>query len=307
MVLFFTVASYIQLDCTAVFEGPDEPAADFVDSLWPEHERYPMPSAENICFDFDHPHFTEEELDIVIKALRDIYAKLPTWLGAATTCGLHYPRHTYVYQFPADHIKDALRHCNSSAAPDEYSSPTYGLFHSIEHENILGCAIALAAGANVNYQPRRGMTPLQTACWSSRGPGWPLSLNTIKLLLAHGADANASLECGSLPLHSVCQRINLKAIELLSKDGHAKVNAFDTNTFDKQTALHIICKTSSRNYRGQYCKNNHPQSILAAKILLQHGADVNQTDRSGHTPLFYARKQENGELVALLVAHGATE
>ena len=47
-------------------------------------------------------------------------------------------------------------------------------------------------------------------------------------------------------------------------------------------------------------------ALQCATILLEHGADVNQADRYGNSPLMEAARQPSAEMVELLLAHGAT-
>ena len=299
MVIFLTVASYAQLDCTATFEAPsDETTADFVDSLWPEHERYPMPSAENICFDSDYYRFTDKELDLLLKALRDIYTKLPHWLSI-TECDMHHPRHRFVYKLWTTFlIKEALTRCNPVVARKHHPDQITGyLFDYAEQNNTLGCAIAIAAGADVNYRRLDDMTPLQATCngeWR-RDP-----VDTIRLLLRHGAHSNPA--ASRPPLHIACSKLNVafdtRVIEMLIEEGLADVNARFKNT----TALHLVCQTSPKYWPYNRAWLHH-KTVEAAKILLKHGARVDVTDHDGHTPVFCARLQENKELVALLNAY----
>lgn len=78
---------------------------------------------------------------------------------------------------------------------------------------------------------------------------------------------------------------NLEMCELLLKAG-ANVNGKGTFSTSLQTAS----------------RYNHPEIV---KLLLDHGADLEQKDYEGNTPLILAASQGNMEIVKMLLAHGA--
>lgn len=51
--------------------------------------------------------------------------------------------------------------------------------------------------------------------------------------------------------------------------------------------------------------NGSSVTFAAAKLLINHGADVNLTDKRGYSPLFLAAKEGNERLVQLLLEKGA--
>jgi len=48
-----------------------------------------------------------------------------------------------------------------------------------------------------------------------------------------------------------------------------------------------------------------PVDPAISQYLLDHGANINELDADGHTPLFYAQDAKHGEIAALLRRRGA--
>jgi len=119
-----------------------------------------------------------------------------------------------------------------------------------------------------------GDTPLHVAMRRRR-------LEIAELLLARGADINATNDRGTAPLHSAADSGNTEAVKFLLKH-HADVNAVDSMGL---TPLHRTV-----------CENFHKD---AAEALLDGGAGINAKGKVGMTPLSlaimvssYARRDE---------------
>jgi len=86
-------------------------------------------------------------------------------------------------------------------------------------------------------------------------------------------------------------------------DLDADVNA----TFGFTVPLHILApmRLMSREYRHPLhaaCRNGH---IEIVKLLLQHGANVHNTDQKGQTAFHYAAESGYVEVMSLLIEYGA--
>jgi ankyrin len=162
--------------------------------------------------------------------------------------------------------------------------------------------VLIEHGANVNASEFFGETPLH---YVSRGECDSKEANSVvQLLLKHGGDVNAQTKQQWTPLHVASYHGKLEITQLLLKHG-ANVDALDE--FGK-TPLH---HASQSKYAGvdvaqlvlEWCSENvnaqnmHQQKPLhstssfgklkIAQLLLDHGANVDASDKFGKTPLHY--------------------
>jgi len=148
----------------------------------------------------------------------------------------------------------------------------------------------IAKGANVdartpgakngNFGPAGRLTPLHVAAWNN-------SLDLARILLAHGADANALNDRFEPPLVTSLQQRRLAFSQLLL-DGGATADRRDG-----QSPIPLFIAIGS----GQ---------IDAVKLLLDRHADPNVTDGDlAETPMHRAAHAKNAEIAGLLIARGA--
>jgi ankyrin repeat protein len=185
---------------------------------------------------------------------------------------------------------------NPKVENKEGETPLYlvsrGTCNSTEH--VVGIArLLLERGVDVNAREKSNVkfTPLHTAAFRGR-------LELAKVLLGHGANANAVSEGGETPLHLVSrgeydsQEHGVSIARLLLE--HCV--DLDAQTKYHQTALHFAA------FYGR------PE---ITQLLLDHGANPNAEDELGSTPLQSVSggkydSQEYGVSVArLLLEHGA--
>lgn len=108
----------------------------------------------------------------------------------------------------------------------------------------------------------------------------------VALLLAAGADVNATTDRGTLALHAASQNGHEKIFDRLLAAGAKVDEANDTG----QTPLHLAVRF------------NHP---LLVQKLLEAGASPNRADMMGRTPLHYAAGMGLLRPVELLLAKGS--
>ena len=180
------------------------------------------------------------------------------------------------------------------------------------HEgNADAVKLLLEAGAQVSDRSIFGWTPLLFAARQGQ-------VGSIDALVAAGADIDETLPDGTSALVTAVQGLNYEAAAALLKHG------IDPNAAAQGwTALHQIA-WSRRPQRGQNNPGQKPQgdvsSLELAKILVEHGADINarQTkepssdmegrnslNRYGATPFFLAAKSVDVPLMEALAALGA--
>ncbi|MBI1821157.1 MAG: ankyrin repeat domain-containing protein [Nitrospirae bacterium] len=180
-----------------------------------------------------------------------------------------------------------------SSAQTVPNTPLVWAIQNSEHEDVTKINSMLASGADVNEKNYQGMTPLMIAL--SMG-----QYEIAKLLIAHGADTNATTDDGTSVLHiAVGTSIigidtNKEIINSLLKRG-AQVN-------------------SSRTGGGTPLMTaSYSNDAEIVKILLNRGALVNVQDKDGATPLLNAVKglsiapagRRNSNTVRLLLEHKA--
>jgi ankyrin repeat protein len=135
----------------------------------------------------------------------------------------------------------------------------------------------LDRGARVDPRATDGVTPLHLAAGGRE--------EIVRLLLSHGADANAETSLGYRPLVYAVAEDSLPQVRLLIEKGAVVNFRFAW----RNTPLHVAALRAS------------PE---VAEYLLQHGADVNAIDDQGRTPLDMAVSEERPEVADVLRRYG---
>ena len=130
----------------------------------------------------------------------------------------------------------------------------------------------------------QGLTALHWATANSH-------LEAMGLLLGAGADHRLGDCSGRTSLHIACQSVDEGPMRVLLAAG-ADPNA----TWEGRAALHEVM--------SRWTSWPKPQEAKVV-LLLASGARVNQRDRQGMTPLYYAACSGWARLTALLLKHGA--
>ncbi|WP_165783649.1 ankyrin repeat domain-containing protein [Leptospira adleri] len=197
-------------------------------------------------------------------------------------------------------------------------------FSYSESNTIEAMKFLIHKGANLNHVNQVGMTPLMySASYGSyditkllideganinaeTGYGTPLMLSgsydITKLLINKGADINAKNYFGCSVLFKVVS----------VKYGFDKEEYQSSLNWQYKTAKLLISKGADVN-----AKNEDGYSVLMAaiwpgktstkivKLLIDHGADVNAKSKNGLTPLIKAAKENQSEVIHLLLEKGA--
>ena len=179
--------------------------------------------------------------------------------------------------------------------------------------NIEIINLLIEKDANINAKNEYGYSPLYTAL-SSENP----SIKIVELLINRKASINTKNDYGYTPLHIAIfnKNINLGIIKLLT-DNKANINSkvkndhtplytalyskninpeivefFINNKNDiENTELHMVCEA------GKYLER--------AKLLINNKANINAINVFGNSPLYLACKNENYEIINLLIRENA--
>ena len=176
-------------------------------------------------------------------------------------------------------------------------------FYSYTPLHPAAAAVLLEAGADVNSLAAGGRTPLHEAAASASNPA------VIELLVAAGADVNAHARNGYTPLHSAAWYNPHPEITIALIAAGADVNARDPDGYvpserraNDRTPLFMAV------YRGgtfiSFQRMPTRPSITIAEVLVRAGADLQQPDGNGRTPL-HAAAQSNPAVFPLLLRLGA--
>jgi ankyrin repeat protein len=151
----------------------------------------------------------------------------------------------------------------------------------------------LNSGIGVDLEGPEQTTPL----FFARGA------EMAKLLIARGADVNATSYYRCSPLHFAAGLGAVDVVEVLLRQG-ARVDARDSSD---DTPLHWAVDRLLRHETGVEdggWPRTSERALTTTKMLVKHGADVNARDVFGRTPLFGATSG-SVELVQFLLASGA--
>lgn len=169
--------------------------------------------------------------------------------------------------------------------PNSSTKNSWALFNAVKTGQEKEVKRLLAAGADPNTWDRRrtgGDTPFLEACFRGH-------TNIVKAMLQHGADVNAKDKYGATALHYACFKKNCDIARLLL-ERRAEVNTRDC---DGRSPLYDLIRNDGREH-----------DII--HILIERGSDLTIAGKDdGNTPLHWACFSENIGSVRLLLEHGA--
>ena len=182
-------------------------------------------------------------------------------------------------------------------APDHEGK--FPLHHAAMNANPAVSGALLEAGADVNAPPG-GFTPLHQAALSNSNPA------VLTFLISAGADVNARDGLGFTPLHKAARYNPHPEIITTLIEAGAEVNARDPDGYvperrspnDRTPLFEAVFRPSLwSHYVGPWPTRGNAPVIEA---LLRAGADLEQADRAGRTPL-HAAAQTHPAVFPLLL------
>jgi len=135
---------------------------------------------------------------------------------------------------------------------------------------------------DVNIQNNKGFTPLMYACQNDNE-------DVARLLIHHKADINAVNHNNQTALMLSFLEPNRETINLLITNG---ANLDIQDTLHQDTALTMACQ-------------HYQNTIIVKDLIIQGKANINLANGDGNTPLILACQNDSINVAKLLVDHGA--
>lgn len=171
---------------------------------------------------------------------------------------------------------------------------TSALSYAAERGNIEIVELLLQYKANINSQDSLGQTPLILASMHNK-------TDVVKLLLNHYPDVNITTTGNWNALMCACRNGNLIIVKYLLNAGSKIRIHYSFSLRDKcLNNMNIMCYEKTALKCACFIWN-----IYIVIILLEFGSNINEQDKNGDTILMKAVKDNQIDIVKLLLYKGA--
>jgi ankyrin repeat protein len=196
-------------------------------------------------------------------------------------------------QGSASGVQAALKRGARAAAADQLGRTALHIAAANGSLDVI--EVLIAAKAPLTPRDSDGLTPLLRAARSLRG-------KSVELLLAKGADRGSIISflavkdsSGRILLHAAAANGSAESVSAFCSLGIGP----DPRDNSGRTPLSLVASSS-----GVEAQASRKAFLETARILLERGADPLQADNKGYSPLWYAVRQDDGELALLLSEKG---
>ncbi len=178
----------------------------------------------------------------------------------------------------------------------EYGTGSYKL----EERSLLLCAMNANSQQLVDFLIAKGANINNTLPYVN-------SVDWAKFLISKGADVNTQDLFNRTPLHHAVANQNKSMIELLLS------HQADINTKDKfgNTPLYLVFQELNQNQRYSIDTleknqgNDNKDTLALVKFIVNKKAEIKVSNSAGYTPLHFAAKENNLDLIKYFLEQGA--
>ncbi|KAL4166867.1 hypothetical protein KRP22_012356 [Phytophthora ramorum] len=198
----------------------------------------------------------------------------------------------------AEMLKVLVAHGADTAGRDPVGSSLLHIAAKYGAMNVLQVLKASSVREEVNAADSLGNTALHYAADCAQ-------LQVVGVLFAMGADVNLRNRRLTAPLHMAVNKARLGMAKLLLEEGQADVNATDYQDNTPLLLLAAMTTSDMDEYVSDSDEDDESVQVRMAKLLLEHGADVNAANTATATPLHHAMRRYDLDLMDVLLVHGA--
>ncbi|XP_012142859.2 uncharacterized protein LOC100882118 isoform X4 [Megachile rotundata] len=154
--------------------------------------------------------------------------------------------------------------------------------------------LLLKAGANTEITDEMGFTPLHVA--ASQG-----CKGILDSMIQHGAALNKQCKYGNTPLHLACQNNEVETVEILINKG-VDLNCLNSvRTIDTLSRIFIHPSFLLQRLQSPIHIAAEMGHTDICELLLAAGANIEQREQSGRTPLYIAARGSFTAIVDMII------
>jgi ankyrin repeat protein len=294
------------------------PLVKYAAQYWVDHAQFDKVSSRvqdgmEDLFDASKPHFAAwlrvHDMD---EAWSNFSSGLPLAHGIGSP--LYYAAFCGFYDLAEHLIMEHPEQVN--AAGGRILAPLPAALYK-RHFRVANLLHKHGAVVDVRVKDHCDWTPLHTATSSG-------SVDIMRWLLNHGADANIRSQNAWTLLHVAVFYRQLEAVQvLIEHNAHINLQNDEGETplykalmhFSGGEAVDVVRRLLEHGANTSICDHKHSTPLHrassqgwleAARLLLSYGVNIDEKDKEGRTPFQVASENGHHEMMKLLLQHGST-